>query len=50
MGDRDAVVFHLKQMKDRIIRTIVISEYVELDDVLNRVIMRHISGRKSGLW
>lgn len=45
-GDRDAVVFHLKQMKERIIRSIVIVEYVELDDVLNRTILKHQFGKK----
>jgi hypothetical protein len=30
-GDRDAVIAHLKQMKDRVIRSIVIVAYVELD-------------------
>ena len=37
-GDRDAVIWHLKQMKERVIRTIIITEYVEVDDVLDRTI------------
>jgi hypothetical protein len=40
-GDREAVVWHLKQMKDRVVRTIIIMEYVEIDDVLNRAIAKH---------
>lgn len=39
-GYRDAVAWHLKQLKARIIRTIVVIEYVEVDDVLNRTILR----------
>jgi hypothetical protein len=45
-GDRDAVIFHLKQMKERVIRSIVIVHYVELDDVLNRTILKHQFGKK----
>jgi hypothetical protein len=42
--DHDAVVFELRQMKDRIVRTIVINEYVQLDEVLNNTILRRIFG------
>lgn len=45
--DRDAVVAHLKQMKDRVIRSIVITEYVEVDDLLNRTILRHFFGTRA---
>lgn len=41
-GDRDAVVWHLKQMKERVIRAIVVVRYVELDDVLNRTILKSL--------
>ncbi len=40
-GDRDAVVTHLNQMKDRVIRSIVITRYVEVDDMLNRTIVKY---------
>ena len=39
--DRDAIVTHLKQMKDRVIRSIVVIRYVEVDDVLNRTIVEY---------
>jgi len=39
--DRDAIITHLKQMKDRVIRSIVVIRYVEVDDVLNRTIVEH---------
>ncbi len=45
--DRDAIVAHLKQMKDRVIRSIVIIEYVEVDDMLNRTIVKHFFGRRA---
>lgn len=45
-GDRDAIIAHLKQMKDRVIRSIVITAYVELDGVLNRIITRHFFGKR----
>jgi hypothetical protein len=41
-GDRDAVIWHLRQMKERIVRSIVVTEYVEVDDVLNRAILRKV--------
>jgi hypothetical protein len=41
IGDRDAVIWHLRQMKDHVIRAIIIMEYVEIDDVLNRTIGKH---------
>src|SRR6266581_4449991 len=41
-GDHDAIVAHLKQMKERIIRTVITVEYVEIDDVLNRAILKYI--------
>lgn len=47
IGDRDAIIWHLKQMKERVIRTIVIIQYVELDDVLNRLIVKHLFGKKA---
>src|SRR5437868_5966006 len=43
-GDRDAVIWHLRQMKERIVRSIVVTEYVEVDDVLNRAILRKVVG------
>jgi hypothetical protein len=43
-GDRSAVIWHLRQMKERIVRSIVVTEYVEVDDVLNRAILRKIVG------
>jgi hypothetical protein len=46
-GDDDAIVAHLRQMKDRVIRSIVITEYVELDATLNRVILKHLLGKGS---
>lgn len=49
--DRDAIVAHLKQMKDRVIRSIVVIRYVEVDDVLNRTIVEHffrIRGARRG--
>jgi hypothetical protein len=42
-NDREAIIAHLRQMKDRVVRAIVIIEYVELDDVLNRVIVQKLS-------
>jgi hypothetical protein len=45
VGDGDAIIGHLKQMKDRVIRSIVIMENVEVDDVLNRVIEGHFFPR-----
>ncbi len=45
-GDKEAVVHGLRQMKDRVLRSIVIMHYVELDDLLNRVITRHFFGRR----
>ncbi len=45
--DRDAVIWHLKQMKDRVIRTVVIMRYVELDDLLNHTILKHLLKRGS---
>ena len=47
-GDREAVIWHLRQMKERIVRLIVVTEYVEVDDVLNRTILRKFAGRKRG--
>jgi hypothetical protein len=47
-GDREAVIWHLRQMKERIVRLIVVTEYVEVDDVLNRTILRKLAGRKRG--
>jgi hypothetical protein len=44
-GDRDAVIAHLRQMKDRVIRSIIIIRYVELDDLLNRIITQHFFGK-----
>ena len=46
-GDRDAVVAGLKQMKERVIRSIVVVQYVELDDVLNRTIFQHVFGKRT---
>ena len=43
-GDREAVIWHLRQMKERIVRSIVVSEYVEIDDVLNRAILKRATG------
>jgi hypothetical protein len=48
-GDRDAVIAHLKQMKDQVIRSITIMEYVNLDDVLNRTIITHVFGKKKAI-
>ena len=45
-GDRDAVIGHLKQMKEKVVRTIVVSEYVELDDVLDHAILHRLFGSK----
>ena len=45
--DRDAVVTHLKQMKDRVIRSIIIIRYVEIDDLLNRTIGKHFFKTRS---
>ena len=45
-GDRDAIVWHLKSMKVRIIRTIVLGYYVELDDTFNSLIWRQMTGSK----
>ncbi|HJR12675.1 MAG TPA: hypothetical protein VJ833_02105 [Rhodanobacteraceae bacterium] len=45
-GDRDAIVASLKQMKERAIRSIVIVQYVELDNVLNHTIFRHVFGKR----
>ena len=45
-GDRDAVVAGLKQMKERVIRSIVVVQYVELDHVLNRTILVHVFGKR----
>ncbi len=45
--DRDAVVAHLKQMKDRVIRSIVVMQYVQIDDVLNRTIVKHFFGTRA---
>ncbi len=45
-GDRDAIIWHLRQMKERIVRSIVVTEYVEIDDVLNRTILRKVADRK----
>jgi hypothetical protein len=42
-GDRDAIIWHLRQMKERIVRSIVVTEYVEVDDLLNRVILRRVA-------
>jgi hypothetical protein len=41
-GDREAIVAHLKQMKERVIRLIVLSEYVEIDEMLGRIIVRSL--------
>ena len=46
-GDRDAIIWHLKSMKIRIIRTIVLGYYVELDDTFNSLIWRQMTGPKS---
>ena len=46
-GDRDAVVTHLKQMKEHVIRSIVIIRYVEVDDVLNHTILKHFFGTRT---
>jgi hypothetical protein len=45
-GDRDAVIWHLRQMKERIVRSIVVTEYVEVDDVMNRAILGKVVHRK----
>jgi hypothetical protein len=45
-GDHDAIVAHLKQMKDRVVRSVIITHYVELDDVLNRTILNHFFGKR----
>jgi hypothetical protein len=42
-GDRDAIIVQLKQMKERVVRIIVLSEYVEIDDMLGRIIDRYLS-------
>ncbi len=44
-GDNEAIIAHLKQMKDRVIRSVVILTYVEVDDLLNRVIMEVLLGK-----
>ena len=44
-GDRAAVVSHLKKMKLRAIRAVVIMEYVEVDDVLNQTIRMQFFGK-----
>jgi len=44
-GDRDGVVAQLRQMKDRVTRSIVLTHYVELDDTLTRLILRHLFGK-----
>ena len=38
------VVFQLKQMKDRVIRAIVISEYLEADFLLDKAILNNLFG------
>lgn len=40
-GDEHAIVTHLTQMKDRVIRSVIIMRYVEVDDLLNRAIVKH---------
>jgi hypothetical protein len=40
-GDEHAIVTHLAEMKDRVIRSVVIMRYVEIDDLLNREIVKH---------
>ena len=45
-GDHAAIVTHLKQMKDRAVRLVVIMEYVEVDDVLNNAITRGFFGKQ----
>lgn len=45
VGDRDGVVAQLRRMKDRVIRSIVLTHYVEMDDLLNRLIVRHLYGK-----
>lgn len=42
-GDRAAIVWHLKQMKERVIRLVVINEYIEVDEELNRAILKRVS-------
>ncbi|WP_199098009.1 hypothetical protein [Dyella sp. ASV21] len=44
-GDRDGVIAQLRQMKDRVTRSIVLTHYVELDDTLTRLILRHLFGK-----
>jgi uncharacterized protein YutE (UPF0331/DUF86 family) len=41
-GDRDAVIAQLKLAKTNAIRSIVLMEYVTVDDALTRIIMRHL--------
>jgi hypothetical protein len=47
-GDREAVIWHLKQIKNRVVRAIVVSEYVELADVLNRAILNGVFPNRAG--
>jgi len=42
-GDRAAIVWHLKLMKERVIRLVVINEYIEVDEELNRAILKRVS-------
>ncbi len=46
-GDQHATVTHLAQMKDRVIRSVVIMSYVEVDDLLNREIVKHFFRTKN---
>lgn len=46
-GDEHAILTHLAEMKDRVIRSIVIMEYVEIDDLLNRAIVKHFFRARS---
>ena len=46
-GDREAIITHLTTMKDRVIRSIVITKYVEVDDLLNRAIVKHFFPKRA---
>ncbi len=46
-GDEHAIVTHLTQMKDRVIRSVIIMRYVEVDDLLNRAIVKHFFRAKT---
>jgi hypothetical protein len=44
-GDDEGIVSSLKRMKERTVRAIVLLEYVEVDDILNRAIAAGMFGK-----